>query len=129
MKKILLIIAFWSPVLALADAETRKAVQDVQEQMKNPQFHQNAAKESKEAAAVEKHVKEISGNPQNEQEMYNLAAQVLGNMKDMKPEEMQKMLEQAQKDPEAFMKSWTPEQQKKLKELSERIPAGQKRNP
>jgi hypothetical protein len=117
------------PMTSFADQETQNAVSNVQEQMKKPDFHKNAAKESSEAKDVESHVKQISGNEANEQEMYNLAAEVLGNMKDMKPEDMQKMLEQAKKNPEAFMNSWTPEQKKKLKELSERIPAGQKRNP
>jgi hypothetical protein len=129
MKLFLITFCLAFSLTSFADQETRNAVSNVQEQMKKPEFHKNAAKESGEAAAVESHVKQISGGAANEQEMYNLAAEVLGNMKDMKPEDMQKMLEQAKKNPEAFMNSWTPEQKQKLKELSERIPAGQKRNP
>ncbi len=129
MKSILFSLVLVLPGVVLADDETRKAVEQVQQQMQSPSFHQNAAKESKEAAAVEQHVKSVAGSAANEQEMYNLAAQVLGNMKDKSPEEMQKIIEQAQKNPEAFLNSWTPEQQKKLKEISERIPAAQKKNP
>lgn len=115
---------------AWADPDTRSAVEEVQKQMQSPSFHQNAAKESTEAADVEQHVKALAGSPENEQAMYSLAAEILGNMKDKSPEEMKKILEEARKNPEAFLKSWTPEQQKNLKNLSERIPAGQqKRNP
>ena len=130
MKQILFSFIFALSPFAWADQETRSAVEEVQKQMQSPTFHQNAAKESKEAAAVEQHVKTLSGSPENEQAMYNLAAEVLGNMKDKSPEEMQKILQEAQKNPEAFLNSWSPEQQKKLKDLSERIPAGQqKRTP
>ncbi len=129
MKPILLFVALLMPATVWADAETQQAVKEVQEQMKSPSFHQNAAKQSKEAAAVEKQVKDVSGSPENEQAMYEFAAQILGNMKDNSPEEMRKMLMDAQQNPEAFANSWTPEQKQKLKELSERIPAGQKRNP
>lgn len=129
MKHMLFSFVFLVPMMAGADAETRAAVEKVQQQMQSPSFHQNAAKESSEAAKVEAHVKSISGSAANEQEMYNLAAEVLGNMKDQSPEEMQKMLQEAQQNPEAFLKSWSPEQQRKLKEISERIPAAQKRNP
>ena len=88
-----------------------------------------AAKENKDAAAVAAMVKEVAGSPEMKQEIYHLAADVLGNMKDLPPEQMQKMLQDAQKNPEAFTQQWTPEQQKRLKELSERMPAGQKKNP
>ncbi|MEZ0393327.1 MAG: hypothetical protein ACAH59_14000 [Pseudobdellovibrionaceae bacterium] len=117
------------PQFTFADAETEKAVSEVQEMMKDPKFHQNAAKESKEAQQVEKHVKDLAGNPENEQEIYNLAADVLGNMKDMTPEQMNEFLRQAQKNPESFQKSWTPEQKRKLKELADRLPSSQKRKP
>jgi histidyl-tRNA synthetase len=129
MKKIILFLGILVSGSLFADEETREAVSNVQKQMQAPSFHQNAAKDSKEAAAVEQHVKTLSGSPENEQEMYNLASEVLGNMKDKSPEEMQKLLQDAQKNPEAFLNSWSPEQQKKLKELSERIPAGRKQAP
>jgi len=129
MKTIVLFIDLIFPTFAFADAETRKAVKEVQDQMQSPEFHKNAAKESKAAADVEAHVKQLSGSPENEADMYKFAAQILGNMQDKTPQEMQEILQQAQKDPEAFANSWTPEQKQQLKELSERIPAGQKRTP
>ena len=131
MKTRVFTLAFLVSLSAYADSETRKAVEEVQSQMQSSSFQENAAKESKEAAAVRKHVKELSGNSSNEQDLYKLAAEVLGNMKDNSPEEMQRILQEAQKNPAAFAESWTPEQKKRLKEISERIPAaqGQKAKP
>lgn len=108
---------------AWADEETRAAVQEVQKQMHSPKFHQDAAKTSPEASQVQDQVKKLAGSAENEQEIYNLAAEVLGNMKDQNPDEMIKLLQEAQRNPEAFAKNWTPEQKKKLKELSDRLPA------
>jgi len=130
MKSILLLLLILIPDVSFADEETQAAVKTVQEQMKSPKFHKDAAKESKEAAAVEKQVKELAGSEANEQEIYNLAADVLGNMKDLTPEQMTQLLQEAQNDPQGFASKFSPEQRRKLKELAERIPAAQKkRNP
>lgn len=129
MKTLILSLLLVLPSVVFGDDETRAAVKAVQDQMKSPQFHKDAAKNSKDAAEVEKRVKELAGSEANEQEIYNLAADVLGNMQDMTPEQMTQLLKEAQNNPEAFANKFTPEQRRKLKELSERIPAGQKRNP
>jgi hypothetical protein len=115
--------------VSFADLETDRAIEEVQKMMESPEFQKNAAKDNKEAAAVADHVKTISGNPQNEQDIYKLAAEVLGNMKGMTPEQMTRLLEQASKDPAAFAKTWSPEQLAKLKELSGRLPAAQNKKP
>ncbi len=128
-KYLAVVTALAISINGFADEETRSAVRIVQEQMKSPSFHENAAKESQAARKVQTHVKELTGNPENEQDLYNLAAEVLGNMKDMKPEEMNKTLDEAQRNPASFAKDWTPEQKRKLKELSDRISATKQRNP
>ncbi len=133
MKKIILnstvCILFISPSICLSDQETDKAIGEVQEMMKTPGFAEKAANNSPEAPAAAKYVKDISGNVQNEQEIYKLAAEVFGNMKGMSPEQMKEFLDKAKNDPSAFAKTWTPEQIKKLKELSERLPASNQTNP
>lgn len=112
-----------------ADPETEQAIQEVQLQMKNANFGENAAKESAEARDVHNYVKGISGNPQQTQEIYDLAAEVLGNMKGLNPEQMQKLLEAAKNDPSQFADSWTPEQKEKLKKLSNRLPSANQKKP
>lgn len=131
MKFIALVLAlpftFLTP--AFADEETRSAVKAVQEQMKSPQFAEEAAKQSPEAAQVRKQIKQIAGSEQNEQEIYNLAADILGNFQNMSPEELQKALAEAKSNPEAFGSKLTPAQRQKLKEISEKLPAAQKKKP
>jgi hypothetical protein len=78
---------------------------------------------------VASHVTNISGGGANEEAIYKMAAEVLGNMKGKSPAEMAKILEDAKQNPEAFVNSWTPEQQAKLKELSERMPAAKQAKP
>jgi len=64
-----------------------------------------------------------AGSDENTDMVYGLAADVLGNMKDMTPEQMVKTLDDAQKNPQAFADSLTPAQKDKLKDLSSRMPA------
>ena len=108
------------------EEETNAAIVKVQEMMKDPSFHQKAAAESKSAASVQQQVKALSGNAAQEQEIYNLASDVLGQMKGKSIPEIEKALQEAQTNPEKFAQGWTPEQQAKLKDLANRLPAAQK---
>lgn len=119
----LLLVAFQT---ARADEQTRNAVKSVQNEMRDPNFVNKAQDLSPEAKEVAERVKKMAGSPEQQAQIYSLAADILGNMKDMPPDQMEKLMSQAQSDPEGFVKSWTPEQQKKLKSISERIPANQK---
>lgn len=113
-----------------ADVETDDAISEVQSQMQNAQaFKNSTANNSKEAASTQRMVEKLSGNPENEKDIYKLAADILGNMKGQSPEEMQKILEQAQKDPEGFASKFSPEQRKKLEEIAGRIPANSSKKP
>lgn len=121
---VLLLVFAFQPLHA--NEETRKAVKQVQDEMRDPNFANKAQDLSPEAKAVAERLKKLAGSPEGEAQIYSLAADILGNMKDMPPEQMEKLLSKAQNDPQAFVESWTPEQQKKLKAISERLPANQK---
>lgn len=108
---------------SFAGEDTRKGVAQTQELLKDPKFRAQNAKESKPAAELDQHIKQLSGNPKNEQEIYELAADVMGNMKDLTPEQMAKVVEQGSKNPEAFAESFTPAQKSKLHDIAERVPA------
>jgi hypothetical protein len=113
-----------------ADDETDKAITAVQEELRNPGEGGTKFKsQSPDAAKTADQVHQISGSPANEAEIYKLAADVLGNMKGLTPDQMQKLLVEAASNPEAFTKKWTPEQIKKLKEISGRLPASQQTSP
>lgn len=133
MRKFLTALIFTSACLAtvpsFSDDETDKAISEVQEMMKTPDFADKASKNSPEAPQAANYVKDIAGNAQNEQDIYKLASEVLGNMKGMTVPQMKEMLEKAKGDPAAFANTWTPEQLKKLRELSERLPASKQTKP
>lgn len=107
-----------------ADADTRSGVAQTQELLKDPEFRAKNAKESKPAAELDSHIKSMTKNPATEQQIYELAAEVMGNMKDLTPEQMAKVVDEAQKNPEAFANNFSASQKNKLHDISDRIPAG-----
>lgn len=125
-KSVVFLFAMFFTGHIFADQQSRDAVKSVQTEMKQSNFGQKASELSPEAKAVAERVKKLAGSPEGEAQIYSLAADILGNMKDMPPEQMEKLMSQAQNDPEGFVNSWTPEQKQKLKTLTERLPANQK---
>ncbi|WP_413581812.1 hypothetical protein [Bdellovibrio sp. HCB288] len=108
------------------EEDTISAIEKTQQDLRNAQARQGMINSSKEASKASEQVKAITGNSANEQELYNLAADVLGNMKGLTSEQLEQVIKQAQKDPEGFLKTWSPEQRKKLEGLAERVPAASK---
>ena len=126
-KVILLAAIFTLPSLCAlnswADDSTRQGVAHTQEQLKNPDFRAKNVKESKEAAALDQQIKGLTNDSATEQQIYELAAEVMGNMKDLTPEQMAKFLEQVQNNPSAFAESFSAAQKSKLHDIADRIPA------
>jgi hypothetical protein len=78
---------------------------------------------------IDQQVRALTGSPQLTQEVYNLAAQVLGEVLQSTGGDMSKLfdlLARAQSDPSAFVATLSPETRDRLKELSDRIAAGQR---
>lgn len=125
---VLLVLFCVQPVSAEEQTkkQNRDAVKAVQKEMRDPNFANKAQDLSPEAKAVAERVKTLAGSPEQEAQIYSLAADILGNMQDMPPDQMEKLMSKAQNDPQGFVDSWTPEQKKKLKAISERLPANQK---
>ncbi len=126
MAQFVALLVVLSVQFASADQQSREAVKAVQKELRDPQFASKAQDLSPEAKAVAERLKKLAGTPEGESQIYSLAADILGNMQDMPPEQMEKLISKAQNDPQGFVESWTPEQQKKLKAISERLPASQK---
>ncbi|WP_413574769.1 hypothetical protein ACLVWU_11115 [Bdellovibrio sp. HCB290] len=125
---IVVIASLFCSAYAFADDsdDTMAAIEKTQQDLKNAQTRQGMINGSKEATEVSKQIKSMTGNSANEQELYNLASDVLGNMKGLSSEQLAQVIQQAQKDPEGFLKTWSPEQRKKLENLAERMPAAGK---
>jgi len=106
---------------ALADAETDAAIDSVQKDLANPQTRAAAVNSSKEAQEQDRQVQSVAGSATNQDEIYKMSADILGNMKGMSMDDINKVLQQAQTNPEAFAKTWTPEQLKQLNELAAKV--------
>jgi hypothetical protein len=136
LKSGVFILAFTQifPVFALAQTAKSTAddnltdMQKVQRDLVDPKRRKDMIKDPK-AKDADANVQKLGGTEANQQMIYELAAQVFGNMKDKSPDEMMKILEQAQRDPAAFAESWSPEQREKLKRLGQSIEATKKSNP
>lgn len=67
---------------------------------------------------------QVGGNAANQQKIYELAAKVMADLaKNGKwdPDKMMQILEKANKDPESFANTFSPEQKKMLQELAAEI--------
>lgn len=112
--------------IAIADSakknpDVEQALRLTQEMLKDPATRQSEINKSPEGKAANAKVKEIAGSPENEQAIYELAASVFATMSDQAggdPEKMQKILDEALRNPQGFAETWSPEQVKKLEEIS-----------
>lgn len=116
-------------VSAKEDESIDEAIMQTQKDLVRPEFRNSAVKEFEGADRVDSHVKDLSGSDANERAIYELAAEVLGNMKGKSFEQVVKEIENAKSNPEGFANSWTPAQKAKLKALSERMPANKYQKP
>lgn len=110
-----------------ADEETNKALREVQEQMKTPEFREQ--QNSSEQKKFKDSIKDMAGNEKNVQDIYSLAAEILGNFQDKDITEIILRLEEAKKNPEAFYNTLSAEQKKRLSEVAAQLPATKKTQP
>jgi len=78
---------------------------------------------------IDQQVRALTGSPELTQELYNLAAQVLGELLQSSGGDMNKVfdtLSRARSDPEAFAATLSPQTRDRLKDLSDRITAGRR---
>src|SRR3954471_101737 len=116
---------FAHPVLAEElDPASKEGLSKTQEVLRDPKKRQEAIKGDKKAEEADARVQRLSGSPENTQKMYEISADIMENITKQSggdPQKMQKLLEEAQKDPEAFYKSLTPEQRGQIQKLSGEI--------
>lgn len=79
------------------------------------------------AASADDGVKELAAaNAADQEAIYKLSSQVLGEVKGKNSESLQKTFIKAQGDPEKLLQSLSPELQKKIRELAGRVEERQK---
>ena len=123
-----LLIALWMAQAAWSQdpGVDAAALNAAQKQLSDPAKRADAAQNA-EAAAAMASLEKLAGNPQNSQQMYELAAQLMDTLTKASggnPEKMMKMLEDGKNDPEAFGKLFTPEQRKKLSDIAKALETG-----
>ena len=103
-------------------AEQQKALNGAIEELTNPEKRSAAIKNSPKAIQSDQMVKQVGG--EHSEEIYQLAAKVMESLAaqaEGDPDKMDKILEKAQKDPEAFAKTFSPEQRKMLNDISKKV--------
>lgn len=133
MKKTWLVafVAFGFHSLALAGekpdaAKVEEALRLTQEMLKDPAQRQNQIDKSAEGKAADQKIKGVAGSAENEQAIYDLAADVFGSMSKETggdPEKMQQLLNEGLKDPESFAKRFSPEELQKLHDIAAKTPS------
>ncbi len=106
-----------------------EGIQQVQKELRDPKAVERTAQQSQGAKELVQKVRDMSGTEENETAIYDLAAEVMGNMKGKSLEEILKTIEQASKNPAGFADSFSPEQKQKLKAIAERMPSSKKAKP
>jgi hypothetical protein len=100
------------------------AKQKTQQFLKDKKQREEFANQDKNAKKAVDNVKALTnGNEQTEQKIYELSSEIFNNLGDS-PEAMMKAIEEAQRNPAEFAKKFSPEQQKKLKEIAAEIEKG-----
>ncbi len=105
---------------------SQDALQETQKYLKDSTQRQQKINEDPRAKEVDQKIKALAGSDEAAQEIYGLSSDIMGLLMQETggdPVKMQKLLEEASKNPAAFAKRFSPEQQKKLKEISKKTPA------
>jgi hypothetical protein len=109
-----------------SDNSTDTAMTQTQEVLRDPKKVQEASAETAEGKKALEQISSLSSDPKVQKEILELTSEVFGGLKGMTPEQMADFLASAQNNPEEFSKTWTPEQQAKLRDLASRLPASEK---
>ncbi len=103
------------------DKNAQEALEQTMGLLRSSQERNEEIKKDPKAKAVNAQVESLAGNAANTQKLYELSALIMQNLAEQSggdPDKMVKILEQAQKDPAGFAKSFTPEQKKLLQQLA-----------
>lgn len=106
------------------DKNAQEALEQTMGMLRSSQKREEEIKKDPKAKAANAEVESLTGSAENTQKLYELSALIMENLTKQAggdPDKMVKILEQAQKDPAGFANSFTPEQQKLLKQLGKDI--------
>lgn len=115
----------FSPSLYAWDKYDEEALQKTVELLKNQSEREKSIKGDSSAEKADAYTKSLfGGDSQSTNDVYGLASDVfqdLAKKADGDPEKMKALIEEFQRDPAAFAEMWSPEQKKRLKEISNKV--------
>ncbi len=112
------------------DKHSQKALKQTIELLNNQTKLNKAIQKSDKAKSNHKAIKSMTGNNQVKTDaIYKLSSEIMSSIV-MKtngdPDKMMEILKKAETDPEAFAKTFTPEQRRALREVSSQINGSKK---
>ena len=110
------------------DTASQKALQETQQLLTDPKIRDQEIKKDQGAIKWDGNVNEITGGGQKKEEMYQISSDIMSDLTKKTngdPVKMLEIMEKAKTNPEAFFNSLTPEEQAKIRGLSQRLPAAQ----
>ncbi len=120
---LLVALVGWTARADLSSSD-QEALRKTQELLRNQQQREKYMKESPDARANHQQLEKLTGNKQTTDSVYGLSAEIFAEIaKDTNgdPVLMQQKLMEAQKNPEAFLKSLPAQHRKAIEEIAGRI--------
>jgi ethanolamine utilization microcompartment shell protein EutL len=132
MKSILVFLLFAGSVWAdsAEDKILQQALSQTQNLLTSPTQRNQAISGDPAAKAADAQLQNLMGSPALTEQSYALAAEIMGGLVQAHgadTQAMQKALDQAARDPAAFLNSLTPEQREKIKKMATEIESNKPR--
>ncbi len=130
MKKFFFFILISISVHAQKANENAEAMAKTQELLTNSKLRGDAIKGNPKAIQIDENLTKIGASPATKEGVYSLSAQVFERLvaeANGDPEKLQKMMDDAMKNPAAFAQKLSPGEQQKLRSLAGEIETGKAR--
>jgi len=125
---------FWIEPRAEADLDsaTRSALEQTQKVLRDPSTRGKILDSDSTARQNDSKLLQITGGGANQQEIYEIAAVIFESLLSEttgEPAEVEKILNDAMKDPTKFYEKLKPSDQARIKKLADKIQSSQTRKP
>lgn len=129
----LILIQFTTVARAELDQDQQKGLYDTQNLLKSSSQRQEYFKKDPRAKDMDNRVDALAGSKDSKQNIYELSSDLMEKItteSNGDPGKMQQLLNEAQKNPEAFYNRYfSPEQKVRLKQIADKIDAQKARIP
>ena len=117
-------VAFCSTALADLDKYQKEGLSQTKSFLKNPSERQKAVDADPHAKDIDEKAGALAGTPENKEQMYDVASQLIEKIAaeaNGDPAKMQEMMAEAQKNPEAFYNKYFDDAQKaKVRDIAKK---------